>query len=72
MTRLFTASERDESTQMLVAALRADARIDEVELFGSVAEGASLRLDLDDRHHKQADELPAEVRAALEPTRSIG
>jgi predicted nucleotidyltransferase len=29
---------------------------------------ASLRLGLDARHHKQADELPDAIRAALEPT----
>jgi predicted nucleotidyltransferase len=37
-------------------------------LRNGAIELASLRLGLDDRHHKQADELPAELRAALEPT----
>jgi hypothetical protein len=38
VSRLFTTRERDESTRALVDALHADARVDKVELFGSVAD----------------------------------
>jgi predicted nucleotidyltransferase len=43
MTRLFTTGERDQAVRTLVRALRADARVDNLDLFGSVAGGSADR-----------------------------
>jgi predicted nucleotidyltransferase len=43
MTALFTAEERAAATQALVEALRTDARVDELDLFGSVGDGSADR-----------------------------
>jgi predicted nucleotidyltransferase len=65
MTRLFTPSERDEAAAALVDALRADPRVADVRVFGSVPAGSADRhSDVDLVAIVAADEAVAAVTAA--------